>query len=100
MVTLGLEGPLDTEVPQESLVTLDPEEARVTEETKAQLARAWTGPTETKGCEDHKVCPASAKTAEMGLTASLGSLAILAFLVPSALRGLLASAIPPPAKEP
>lgn len=100
MVTLGLEGPLDTEVPQESLETLDPEETRATEETKAQLARAWMGLTETKGCKDHKACPASAKTAEMGLTVSLGSPAILAFLVPSALRGLLASATPPPAKEP
>lgn len=50
--------------------------------------------------KDRKACPASAKTAEMGLTVSLGSPAILAFLVPSALRGLLASATPPPAKEP
>lgn len=50
--------------------------------------------------KDRKVYPASAKTAEMELTESLGSPVILAFLVPLALRGLLASAIPPPAKEP
>lgn len=49
--------------------------------------------------KDRKACPASAKTAEMGLMESLGSPAILAFLVPLALRGLLASATPLPAKE-
>lgn len=100
MVTPGLEGPLDTAVPPESWETPDPEETRGTEETKAQLARAWTGLTETKGSKDRKACPVLAKMAATGPTESLGSLAILAFPVLLALRGPPAFATPPPAKEP
>lgn len=100
MVTLALEGPLDTVAPPESWETPDPEEALGTEETKAQPAWAWTGPTETRASKDHRACLALAKTAETGPTASPGCRATLAFPAPSVLRGPPASVTPQPAKEP
>lgn len=95
-----LEDPLDIVVPPGSWETLDPEEARATEETRVQQVQGWTGLPETRGSKGHRVCLASAKTAEMVLKASLGFLVIPAFPAQSGLRGLQGSVTPQPVKEP
>lgn len=100
LVTQVLEGPLDIVVPPESWETLDPEETRGTEETKARLAWAWMGLTGTKGSKDRRACLALARTAKTGPTASPASPATLAFPGLLVLRGPLASVTRRPAKEP
>lgn len=94
-----LEDPLDIVVPLESWETLDPEEARVTEETKVQQVQDWTGLLGTRGSKGHRVCLASAKMAEMVPMASLGFLVIQAFLAQLGHRGLQGSVTPRPVKE-
>lgn len=100
MATLVFEGPLDIVVPAGSWGTLGPEEVRVTEGTRAQWAQGWTVLLETRDCKGHKVCLASAKTAETALMASLGFPVIPAFPVLLGLRGLQGSVTLLPAKEP
>lgn len=100
MVTPVLGVPLDIVVPPESWETPDLEEARGTEETKAQLVWVSTGRTETRGSKDPKVCLVWAKMAKTVPMVSSGCPETLAFLGLLVLRGPLAFVTPQLAKEP